>query len=312
MSYMTMNEQIASHLTFLKGEQVVIEELLIDKGFIRCDVVGAPPGRGELAYQSKQTLLRNGLVGLMTWLRTTGGAVKTHKTYGLSDLEKPSDVNQSETAETNEAIKKAKLFWQMSDETGESEYLLKKGVGYYGIRFRQTEYGKIAVIPMTDAAGYLSSYQLINADGSKRFAKDVGNIGLLHMLQKPIDGCSIGLAESYITAASCFEITGMAMVTSFGSENLRSVAIALKNRFPQSRLIVFGDNDRHLPENKGRRAAFSVQEAIGASCEVVIPDLDGYPISREFSDWNDYVRENGMRATREAIQNALKRKPNAT
>jgi phage/plasmid primase-like uncharacterized protein len=309
MSYKTMKEQIASHLAFLKDEQLDIAELMIDKGFIRCDIQGASQGRGELCYQTKKTLLRNGLVGLMTWLRTKGGEVKTHKTYGLRNSQESLDKDSVEmdTNSESEAIKKAKLFWSMSDQTGESEYLLIKCVGYYGIRFRQTDYGKVAVIPLEDTTGNIYSYQLINADGSKRFAKDVSIIGLMHMLQQPINGFPIGLAESYVTAASCFEITGMAMVTSFSSENLKRVGIELRKRFPQSPLIIFGDDDRHLQENKGRRAALATQEKLGTACDVVIPDFEGYPISREFSDWNDYVRENGVKVAREAIQKALKK-----
>lgn len=308
MSYMTMEEQIASHLAFLKNERMAVEELLVDKGFIRCDITGAPQGRGELCYQTKKTFLRNGLVGLATWLRTKGGEIKTHKTYGLSNLKKSLE-EEVEIVSTNkkEAIEKAKFFWNMSDQTGESEYFLKKGVGYYGIRFRQTDYGKVAIIPMGDVTGNFFGYQLINADGSKRFAKDVSTVGLLHMLHRPINGLQIGLAESYVTAASCFEVTGMAMVTSFSNGNLKAVGIELRKQFPRSPLIIFGDDDRHLQENKGKRAALSTQEELGIACEVVIPDFEGYPASREFSDWNDYVRENGVKATREAIQQALKK-----
>lgn len=305
MSYMTMEEQIISHLDFLKKEQLAIDDLLIDKGFVRCNIVGESTGRGELCYQTRKTLLRNGLIGLATWLRTKGGEIKTHKTYGIPSVkllldEVPEKIKDKTS---NEAMAKAKLFWNMSDQIGEAEYLLKKGVGYYGIRFRQTEYGKIAVIPIGNVTGKLCSYQLINADGSKRFAKNVEISGLLHMLQRPINGFPIGLAESYVTAASCFEITGIAMVTSFSSENLKSVGKELRKRFPQSPLIIFGDDDRHLKENKGKRIAYAAQKEL--SCQVVIPDFEGYPISREYSDWNDYVRENGVKATRESIQKVL-------
>ncbi len=62
-------------------------------------------------------------------------------------------------------------------------------------------------------------------------------------------------------------------------------------------------NDRHLQENKGRDAAIAARDAIDIACEVVMPDFSGYPISRELSDWNDYIRENGVRATRKVIQN---------
>lgn len=306
MGYMTMEEQIASHYAFLKEQNFAIETLNIDGGFVRCCASDQATGRGELCYQTQKNLLRNGLVGLATWCRGEGGQIKTHKTYGQAFSGSSISVVKNAPMEKLEEVRKAEMFWQMSDEVGEAEYLLKKGVGFYGIRFRYTDYGKIAVIPLRDINGKFLSYQLINPDGSKRFAKDVSIIGLLHMLHRPINGHTIGLAESYVTAASCFEVTGMAMVTAFSSDNLKSVGLELRKLFPQSPLIVFGDDDRHLQENKGRRAAFTTQGELGAGCKVVIPDFEGYPVSREFSDWNDYIRENGVKAAREAIQNALK------
>jgi phage/plasmid primase-like uncharacterized protein len=304
MSYMTMEEQIASHFAFLKEQNFTIDKLHIDGGFVRCHHSNHIAGRGELCYQTRKTQLRNGMVGLATWCRGEGGQTKTHKTYGPA----PSDQCEVKirSTEKQEESRKAEIFWRMSDEVGEAEYLLKKGVGYYGIRFRCTDYGKIAVIPLRDIDGKFQSYQLINPDGSKRFAKDVSNLGLLHMLQRPINGSTIGLAESYVTAASCFEVTGIAMVSAFSSDNLKSVSLELRKRFPQSPLIIFGDDDRHLPENKGRRAASIAKEALGDECKVVVPDFEGYPLIREFTDWNDYIRENGIRSAREMIQKALK------
>ncbi len=306
MSYMTMEEQIASHYAFLKEQNFVIETLNIDRGFVRCCASDQVAGRGEFCYQTQKNQLLNGMVGLATWCRGEGGQIKTHKTYGQASPRFSVNEVRNAATEKLEEARKAEIFWQMSDEVGEAEYLLKKGVGFYGIRFRCTDYGKIAVIPLRDINGKLMSYQLINPDGSKRFAKNVGIIGLLHMLQRPINGLTIGLAESYVTAASCFEVTGMAMVTAFSCDNLESVGLELRKLFPQSPLIVFGDDDRHLQENKGRCAAFTTQRELGAGCQVVIPNFEGYPISREFSDWNDYIRENGVKAAREAIQNALK------
>ena len=51
------------------------------------------------------------------------------------------------------------------------------------------------------------------------------------------------------------------MVTAFSSDNLKLVGLELRKRFPQSPLIIFGDDDRHLQENKGRRAASITKEA---------------------------------------------------
>ena len=197
MSYMTMEEQIASHYSFLKEQNFAIKTLNIDEGFVRCCTSDQSFGRGELCYQTQKNQLRNGMVGLATWCRGEGGQIKTHKTYGSASPKFNVREAKNTPTERKEEVGKAEMFWQMSDEVGEAEYLLRKGVGFYGIRFRCTDYGKIAIIPLRDINGKFLSYQIINPDGSKRFAKDVGIIGLLHMLQRPINGFTIGLAESY-------------------------------------------------------------------------------------------------------------------
>jgi hypothetical protein len=304
---MTMEEQIASHLTFLKEQNFYVNELHIDKGFIRCHAIGQTTDRGELCYQTKKTQLKNGLVGLGTWLRGIGGQVKIHKTYGPSFRNPTNPIVEDVFPLINQqiAVEKAEAFWRMSDQIGEAEYLLRKGVGYYGIRFRQTDYGKIAVVPLRDIAGKFFSYQLINADGSKRFAKDVETKCLLHMLHIPIDGFSIGIAESYVTAATCFELTGMPMATAFSADNLKAVALALRKKFPNSPIIILGDNDRHLAENKGRLAAYAVKNEL-ERCQIAIPEFNDYPAIRDFTDWNDLVREKGIKEGRAMMQRILK------
>ena len=302
MSYMTMEEQITSHLTFLRKNNFVVDELHLDAGFIRCSSSGSIAGRGEICYQTKKNQLRNGLVGLVTWARGEGGESKTHKTYGQDFLTSAATgLNKIESKNSSDEIEKAEAFWQLSDEQGEAEYLLRKGVGYYGIRFRNTEYGKVAIVPMRDISGKLWSYQIINPDGTKRYAKNVETKFLLHMLHKPIDGFPIGIAESYVTAATCFELTGIAMVTAFCADNLKPVGMALRATFRNSPIIVFGDNDRHLHENKGELVAEAVKSELGMGCHVVIPEFSGYPSQKDFSDWNDLAREIGVKETRKQI-----------
>jgi hypothetical protein len=48
MAYMSMEEQIASHLEFLRRQHFVIEELHMEKGFIRCRTSENEAGRGEV------------------------------------------------------------------------------------------------------------------------------------------------------------------------------------------------------------------------------------------------------------------------
>lgn len=308
MSYMTMDEQLASHLAFLKNQNFAVEELHIDGGFVRCCAIDRTTGRGELCYQTQKNQLKNGLVGLATWCRGSGGQTNTHRTYGLSFPSPKGKVDAKgavPSIDMLEEIRKAEVFWQMSDQVGEAEYLQRKGVGYYGIRFRRTDYGKIAIVPMKNIDGKFVSYQLINPDGTKRFSKNIEIKGLLHMLHNPIEKFPIGLTESYVTAATCFELTGMAIATAFSMDNLKQVGVALRRKFPNNPIIIFGDNDRHLKENKGIQAAFAVKEELGVACSVAIPNFDEYPATREFSDWNDLAREKGVKETREAIRKVL-------
>ncbi len=308
MSYMTMEEQMASHIAFLKEQNFAVEQLQIDSGFVRCCTIDRKTLRGELCYQTQKSLLRNGMVGLATWCRSAGGRTSTHRTYGLPfPIPNGEEAIEDSVAIINmqEEVRKAEVFWQMSNQVGEAEYLQRKGVGYYGVRFRETNYGKIAVVPMKNIDGKFQSYQLINPDGTKRFSRNIEIKGSLHMLHTPIEKLPIGLAESYVTAATCFELTGMAMVTSFSLDNLKQVGLVLRRKFPNNPIIIFGDDDRHLEENKGKRAAYALKEELGIGCSVAIPDFDGYPNGREFSDWNDFVRENGVRGAREAIHKAL-------
>jgi hypothetical protein len=308
MSYMKMKEQIKSHLNFLVSNGLDVSELKINSGFIRCMSLGQNNGRGELSYKTTQSLLNNGMVGLASWCRCQKGVVKTHKTYGtpeganiggklLDEVEEHGDL---------ESARKSELFWEYSDRTGESDYLRRKGVGYYGIRFRNNDYGRVAVVPLRDIDGKLWSYQLLNTDGTKRVPKNIKVSGLFHALRPFVNGQPIGLAESYVVAATCYETMGLPSVTAISSSNLERVAIILRDKYPNSRIIILADNDRHLECNKGVQVASIVRDRLGTNCTVAIPDFEGLPATSDYSDWNDLVREKGHQAVRNILTGVIR------
>jgi hypothetical protein len=310
MSYMTINEQIRSHLHFLTANGFEINELKINSGFIRCGFKGQTEGRGELSYKTTQSLLNNGMIGLATWCRCPGGAIQTHRTYGICHPEYLSSILSADI-EINEqrdieSARKSELFWEYSDPVGESDYLRRKGVGYYGIRFRNNAYGRVAVIPLRDVEGQLWSYQLLNSDGSKRVPKNIKVSGLFHILQPFVNGQPIGLAESYVVAATCYEVMGLSTVTAISSSNFEEIATILRIKYPNSRIIILGDNDRHLEENKGVETANSVKKKLGANCTIAVPDFEGFPPSREYTDWNDLVREKGSLLVRKMLTELIR------
>lgn len=315
MAYKTYQEQIESHLAFLRGEGLDVHELQVDVsaygGFVRADPIGksskSKGGRGELAYKCTSRPMENGLIGLGTTCRVLGGERRNHSTYGygpgkgedhISSRGAPinviTDVFQDESyeAEYREvARKKAYGFWINCSETGESPYLQRKGVGSYGIRFKSSErHGMAAVVPMADIDGRLLNYQLLNQDGSKVFPKGTSTKGLFHRLQAIRDGSPIGIAESYVTAATCYEVTGIAMVCAFSSGNLVEISTLLRKRHPRSPILIFADNDRHLARNEGLEKAKEACRAVGENVRLLIPDFSCMNPGRDASDWNDLVQ----------------------
>ena len=307
MRFMTFEQQMAQHLQFLQQTGLEVKSLIIDPSeFIRSRTNGEV-GRGEYAYKTVSRKLNNGMTGLMTWCRSENGQTQTYKTYGYPPREdnqktmsfrtSPSMASQTLTeGEKYMEIDMTKIqrFWDLSSPEGESDYLIRKEVRAHRIRFRDNHYGKVAVIPMTDIHGRLNGYQILNADGSKVFAKGIHLTGLFHRLTDLIDNVAIGIAESYVTAATCHALLPMPMVTAFTGDNMQHVAATLRGRYPNSPLVIFADNDSHLTENKGMLNAAKALEKTKGNGIILSPRFNGCQKARNYSDWNDLVREVGF------------------
>ena len=321
MTYKSYSEQIHEHLCFLRSKNFEITELKVNVDFVRSHQAGKSQYRGELAYKTRTTKLKNGLTGIQTWFRGPQGETSSFQTYGLDPTENEEVVHMETSIETkgieddkkhDAAGRKAYGFWQHSALNGRSEYLERKKVGCYKIRFRSSpQYGDVAVIPMVDASERLWSYQLLNPDGTKRQPKDARTEGLLHLIGTPINGQPIGIGESYVTSASCFELTGIPTACAFSCQNLKNVAMILKQRYPESRLIIFADNDKHLEVrgsiNQGLVKGQEVINKIEDHTILIAPDFGFIEPSKELSDWNDLIAQKGFEYAKAQIEAQLKK-----
>lgn len=173
------------------------------------------------------------------------------------------------------------------------------------------EYGDVAVIPMIDSLGRLWNYQLLNPDGTKRQPKGARTEGLLHMVGNPVNGQLVGIAESYVTSASCFELTGIPTACAFSCQNLKNIAIIFKQRYLKSKLVIFADNDRHLEERGAANQGFiKGQEAIYAiegDGFLVTPDFGNSEACKGLSDWNDLIQLKGFEYAKAQVLEQLKK-----
>ena len=313
MGYMTFNQQIAQHIQFLQKEGHEITNLMIDTpDFIRSRA-NHESGRGEYAYKTVSRMLNNGMRGLLTWSRGESGCINMYKTYGYTT----DNINENNVSivtttcqssgKSQEALDMENIqkFWELSSRYGESDYLKRKGVGSYRIRFRENRYGKVAIIPITNIRSKLCGYQILNSNGSKVFARGMQLPGAFHQLTKLTDGEAIGIAESYVTAATCLELVHMPMVTALSSYNLEHVTAALQERYPNSPVVIFADNDMHISENKGMTCAFKALARAKSGGVILAPQFENYIQGRNYSDWNDLLRERGRVNVLEQIREGL-------
>lgn len=184
--------------------------------------------------------------------------------------------------------------WNNSMPAYEHPYATKKGIKIYGARignfpvYKQPEPGKkieafkqipALLIPILDSKdGKIVSLQAYFAEDQEFY----GDRAYLKSGQKQGGYCLIGsikntiaIVEGYATGCSVHEATGWAVMVAFDKGNLKEIAKTAHKLFPQTEIIIAGDND---VSGDGNKAAAEAGQAINA--RVILPNTAGM-------DWND-------------------------
>lgn len=163
-----------------------------------------------------------------------------------------------EEVRRTEAREKAASIWGAAMlAPHDHSYLARKRVTNHGLRLHE---GRL-VIPMRDNAGTLHSLQFIDTDGNKRFLSGGRKKGCYFAIGTPTG--TLCIAEGYATAASIHKCTGLPVAVAFDAGNLKFVALALREKFPDAKIILCADNDTHVPGNPGVAKATAAATACG-------------------------------------------------
>ena len=250
------------------------------------------------------------------------------KGYSLSPEEKAK--LQAEAAAKLEARRKAQAeaYSKAADRvTGQLEklqpisqatpYLQSKEVAPKAGIYTDRE-GKTTYIPAQDKNGKTWTMQYIREDGRKRFAKDSMKEGTFHIVggKDKLDQASvIVIGEGYATAGTAMEALDMpATVAAFDSGNLKPVAEAMREMYPDKPILIAGDDDLgvKLKEgfNPGVDKAKEAAAAVGAA--VVFPTFgkdEQSKTPKAFSDFNDLAVKSslGKDAARGQLQTGVEK-----
>ncbi len=180
------------------------------------------------------------------------------------------------------ASRKSSVWWRKCLQSGESAYLMRKGLPpgkLYGARLSPS--GNL-VIPLQDHTGKIFGLQVIYHDSEivarKRRDKDFTPAGLAkkgHWFV--IGGLAVGavalICEGFATGASLHEATGLPVVVAFDANNLLPVAQEIARRYRGCKLLFCADDDYDWQQigkpNAGMLAANTA--ALAVDGRVVFP-----------------------------------------
>ncbi|MDN7880061.1 zincin-like metallopeptidase domain-containing protein [Burkholderia aenigmatica] len=265
------------------------------------------------------------------------GYIKNHRTqlemrwkakgYTLTDEEKAKmhaaaaekkQQAEAKLADTHERVSK-RLVSQVASLVpveNATPYMTKKGIVPQKGALTDSD-GLTVYLPACDADGKQWSMQYVNSDGSsKRFAKDSRKEGCFHVVggEGPsalADAPVLVIGEGYATMSSAKEPLGFPTVAAFDSGNLKAVAIALHEKYPEKPVVILGDDDTHLVNNPqvrrntGRVKAEEAAKEVGGTAlfPIFAPgEQQGDPAG--FTDFNDLANKSIL--GREGIERQVK------
>ena len=199
-------------------------------------------------------------------------------------------------ATQHQASKTAAALWSQADAATAHDYLSRKDVQPHGLK----AFADKLLIPLRDTAGKLHSLQTITAEGDKRFHPGGRVKGCYHSIGKP-SGVLV-VCEGYATGASIHEATGQAVAVAFNAGNLQAVALALRAKYADLKIIVAADDDHQTDGNPGMAKATAAALAVGGL--VAVPS---FPAGRpdKATDFNDLHQLSGAKAVKACIDLAI-------
>jgi putative DNA primase/helicase len=161
------------------------------------------------------------------------------------------EFERREQARSAAASAEAQAFWAELPSDGRSDYLERKKIQGYGVRYTDNN---DLVVPIVEADGRLMAVQLIysrensqaeiqqNGGKDKRYwPKGVSVKGGHHWIGTPGPVCLV--AEGYATGASLRAATGLPVLVVFSAGNIQPALRELRKQHKRTRWLICADDD---------------------------------------------------------------------
>jgi len=155
------------------------------------------------------------------------------------------------------AALKADIVLRSAKPAGESEYLRRKNIQAFGLKFD----GDDLLMPMADLDGHLWGYQRISPCGRKMFLSGQRAKGTCHVIGDLLHDVII-ICEGYATGASIHMATGQTVVCALFAGNLAAITAAVRLKHPKAHVVIAADNDQWTDGNPGLTEATRIAKGL--------------------------------------------------
>lgn len=198
-----------------------------------------------------------------------------------------------------EAAREANAIWNAGMDVRDFSYLTDKKLnGSARISQSSTEYHNgWMMLPLYNEDNQIVSLQFVSETGQKYFLSDGRIQGCYNLINGETD--EIYIAEGYATGMTVTMATGKSCAVAWNANNLMAVAENIRNKYPNSVLVIAGDNDHETKiegslVNVGFNKATMVAKTLGLNA--VFPVCEAGE-----SDFNDVHISKGLEAVRKMI-----------
>lgn len=198
------------------------------------------------------------------------------RAFAIERQRQETERNAEEAAKHKAAENKACYIWSNSTPATDHPYLNKKRIKAHGLKLGRNN---MLIVPIYNESKALVNLQFISETGGKMFLSGGKKKGCFSVIGKL--GEIIQICEGWATGASLYESTGHFTVVALDAGNLEPVARVINRLYPESQIVICGDNDESGVGQKAARAA-----ALAVGGRYILPATTGH-------DFNDMLNMEG-------------------
>ncbi|WP_426575745.1 primase-like DNA-binding domain-containing protein [Xenorhabdus stockiae] len=217
----------------------------------------------------------------------------------------PEPKPTKEQSRTTKSIAERIVTMLATAITGESQYLMKKGLQCPNQRLLKD--GSLLLVVQT-LDGTITGAQTIKPNGEKRLVTGTQKKGSFIPVSE-ITGMPdiIIITEGYATALTVSQLHDGVVLAAIDESNLLTVAEQIRTQWPDAKIILAADNDWHEPEerDKNGRLKKNVGKIAAEKAAIAINGWVTLPPTALKSDWDDYRQHHGIEAAKQAFHNGL-------